>query len=62
MLQKGGACSLRDTQTDIVVLQCGGTVTTSAGQDVGFWHRVGNGGNVGIDVELPNETVTCNPG
>jgi hypothetical protein len=52
----GGACELQDSRTDIVVLQCDGSVATSTGRDVGSWRDDGQGN---IVVELPAEMVDC---
>jgi hypothetical protein len=56
MMLQAGTCELLDTPTDIIVLRCDGRVTTQAGRDVGSWH---DEGPTRIDVELPDETVTC---
>lgn len=53
---QGGACALLDSPTDIVVLECNGSVATSTGRDVGSWQDDGQGGLV---VDLADETVTC---
>jgi hypothetical protein len=53
-----GACALFDSQTDIIVLECGGAVAVSGG-DVGTWLDDGQGG---VIVRLSTGTVSCRPG